>query len=131
VRLLEDMAADPDQRVGEVDVPGTGKPGWMLGERNDPATPDFGTAAEARAPRSAQEEMLCSLFAEVLGVERVGIDDSFFDLGGDSLLASRLVSRARSALGVDMPLRSVFEAPAVVGLAAWLERAGHTGRTAR
>jgi nonribosomal peptide synthetase DhbF len=91
--------------------------------------PDFGRAA-TRAPRTAREAMLCDLFAEVLGVERVGTEDSFFDLGGHSLLATRLASRVRAEVGVDVELRTIFEAPTVLALADRLERARRTRRPA-
>src|SRR5262249_33720809 len=64
--------------------------------------PEWPSATDA-LPRTQEEEILCSLFAEVLPVDRVGIHDSFFDLGGHSLMAMRLLSRIRAAFGVDLP----------------------------
>ncbi|MEV6987579.1 phosphopantetheine-binding protein, partial [Sphaerisporangium sp. NPDC051017] len=78
-----------------------------------------------RAPRNPREEALCELFAQVLGVERVSIDDNFFDLGGHSLLATKLVSRVRARLNAELAVRTIFEAPTVAGVA---DRLGATGR---
>src|SRR6202011_4241761 len=70
-----------------------------------------------RAPGSAVEEILVGIYAEVLGVERVGVDDSFFDLGGDSLLAMRLFAAINSSLDADLSVPTVFDAPTVAQLA--------------
>jgi amino acid adenylation domain-containing protein len=69
------------------------------------------------AARSPIEELVAKIWSEVLGVERVGIRDNFFDLGGHSLLATRMMARVRHTFEVDLPLRSLFDAPTVEGVA--------------
>jgi len=75
-----------------------------------------------RAPASPVEEILAGIYAEVLGVERVGVDDSFFDLGGDSLLAMRLVAAIETGLDTRLAVPTVFEAPSVRSLSQQLGR---------
>ncbi|MBD2727826.1 amino acid adenylation domain-containing protein [Nostoc sp. FACHB-892] len=72
-------------------------------------------------PRTPVEQVLMKIFAEVLGLKRVGIYDNFFELGGHSLLATQLVSRVRDALRVELPLRSVFEAPTIAQISKIVE----------
>ena len=69
------------------------------------------------APRTSLEEELAQIWVAVLKVERVGINDNFFEVGGHSLLATQLISRVREAFHVEVPLRSIFETPTIAGLA--------------
>jgi thioesterase domain-containing protein/acyl carrier protein len=113
----------PDYMVPAAIVPMESLPLTAHGklDRNGWPAPAFSGSVSSREPRSPREEILCDLFASVLGVERVGIDSSFFDLGGHSLLAIRLMTRVRSAFDVKLPLRVLFEASTVAALAQRLE----------
>ncbi|MGK2870419.1 MAG: amino acid adenylation domain-containing protein, partial [Mycobacterium sp.] len=79
-------------------------------------TPDYITGVY-RAPSGAVEEILAGVYADVLGVERVGSDDSFFDLGGDSITAMRLIAAVNTSLHTNLAVRTVFEAPTIAELA--------------
>ncbi|XUM21533.1 amino acid adenylation domain-containing protein [Bradyrhizobium oligotrophicum S58] len=85
--------------------------------------PDLAAASGStyRAPRSPTEQTIAAIWAELLGHDKIGIDDNFFALGGHSLLATRLVSRLRSRFGRELPLRRLFEQPTIARLAACLD----------
>jgi NAD(P)-dependent dehydrogenase (short-subunit alcohol dehydrogenase family) len=90
--------------------------GEAAGGRAAYARPDLRNAYVA--PRDETERTVAEIWQGLLGLERVGVDDNFFDLGGHSLLATQLMSRLRDALGVDLPLDALFAAPTVAGMAA-------------
>ncbi|WP_371495283.1 amino acid adenylation domain-containing protein [Kitasatospora sp. NBC_00374] len=98
----------------------------------EPDAADFAAPA-GRAPRDEREAVLCGVFADVLGLPQVGVEDDFFALGGHSLLATRVVGRARAALGTDVAVRDLFEARTAAGLARRLRTAaaGRPGPAAR
>ncbi|MFD9323673.1 amino acid adenylation domain-containing protein [Streptomyces sp. NPDC060053] len=106
-------------------------PSGKLDRRELPA-PVFagGTGGEGRRPASGYEEVLTRLFAEVLDVGQVGPDDAFFDLGGTSLLAVRLVARVREECAAELTIGSLFEAPTPAALAGRIEAAGPAARDA-
>jgi hypothetical protein len=125
----------PSDFVALVQMPLT--PNGKVDRKRLPA-PDASRDAgdtEYVAPRDAVEEVLAAIWAEVLGVERVGVNDNFFALGGHSLLATRVVSRVRESLRVQVPLRAVFESPTVAELApataAHESQPGATAKIAR
>ncbi|MFI9585747.1 amino acid adenylation domain-containing protein [Streptomyces sp. NPDC052236] len=120
-RLREHLKAGlPDYMVPAVLVAVETLPLTVNGKLDVKAlpAPEFAGPSTSRPPRSPQEETLCALFAEVLGLAEgsVGIDSDFFELGGHSLLATRLISRARTALSAELAIRDLFEAPTVAEL---------------
>jgi acyl carrier protein len=81
----------------------------------------------ARAPQTPTEEVLAEIWAAVLGLPRVGVDDDFFELGGHSLKASELMFRVRESFSVDLPLRTAFESPTVATMAPMVDAAIASG----
>ena len=92
-----------------------------LDKRALPA-PEYQNADRYRAPANAVEEILAGIYAQVLGLERVGVDDSFFDLGGDSLSAMRVIAAINTTLDIQLAVRTLFYAPSVRSLSQQLGR---------
>ena len=101
----------PLTRTGKVDRGALPAPG--------PERPDLDSPFVR--PRNSTEETLVSIWADLLGLANVGVEDDFFELGGNSLVAMRAVSRIRDALRVELPLRRLFESATVAKLARWIE----------
>ena len=75
------------------------------------------------APRTTQEVSLASIWSEVLSLERVGVEENFFDLGGHSLLAAQIIHRINQTFEIDLPMRVIFDQPTIAGLALSIEEA--------
>ncbi|EXG81669.1 non-ribosomal peptide synthetase [Cryptosporangium arvum] len=118
----------PDYLVPAAIIPIDDLPLTVNGKLDVAALPDLDApgagSGAGRAPATPLESTLCDLFADVLGLGQVNADDNFFDLGGHSLLATRLVGRARAALGAELSIRDLFEAPTVAELASRVGEAG-------
>ena len=121
-RVLEAMTSDPARRLSSID-------GWsnpaVLPQNVSPAvsaTEYNGNGNGQHAPAAGVEQLLTSIYAQVLGLDRVGLDESFFDLGGDSISAMRLIAAINRALDVDLAVPTLFDAPSVRSLSHQLGR---------
>ncbi|WP_131828872.1 non-ribosomal peptide synthetase, partial [Mycolicibacterium conceptionense] len=122
-RLPEYMVPTQIVVLDELPLTSSGK----IDRRALPA-PNF-VATSFRAPQTPTEKTVAEVFTEVLGLGRAGLDDDFFALGGDSLIAIRVCARLQAALGREVPVRCLFDSPAVGDLADYLDR--HQGEAAR
>jgi acyl carrier protein len=119
-RVLGAMTADPTRRLSSMDLLGGGERARLDGLGNgavptQPATPvgALESGDGYRAPATPVEQILADIYAQVLGVDRVGVDESFFDLGGDSLSAMRAITAINTALDSRLAVRALFDAPSV------------------
>ncbi|HEY0781478.1 MAG TPA: condensation domain-containing protein, partial [Thermoanaerobaculia bacterium] len=140
--VLRDAEGDPRQRLGELqdrlaeEVADYLVPSALVALAALPLTADGALDREALAglamreegfaprfvaPQSPTERRLAEIWRDLLRLSRVGIEDRFFDLGGDSLLATRLVARVKLEFALEIPVRTLFEAPTIAKLAARLE----------
>lgn len=113
--LLKALPLTPNGKLDRRALP---LPDWSMSDLAD----DFA------APHTPVEEILCIIWSQVLGVERLSIRDNFFEMGGHSLLAIKVVSRVQDALHVELPVGSLFESPTIEGLAAKIDAAMRDGQ---
>ncbi|MFJ6140850.1 amino acid adenylation domain-containing protein [Kitasatospora sp. NPDC092286] len=118
LRLPAYMVPDTVVPLDRLPLTANGKLDTTALPEPDPAA---GTGREYLAPRTDAEQLVTELWQEVLGVPRVGVLDDFFELGGDSLLVTRVAARIRAGVGLDVPIRDVFESPVAAALAARIE----------
>lgn len=106
---LKEFPLTPNGKVDRKSLP---KPEQTESERNDAYV----------GPRTPTEEVLAGIWSEILGIKNIGVSQNFFESGGHSILATRVVSRVRDVFNIDLPLRSMFESPTVEGVATALVR---------
>jgi non-ribosomal peptide synthetase component F len=135
-RVLVAMTADPTQPLSSMDLLDAGEharlDGWgSQAALTQPAitpvsAPEYqGNGGGHRAPATLVEQILADIYAQVLAVDRVGVDESFFDLGGDSLSGMRVVAAINTALDIHLAVTALFDAPSVRSLSQQLGR--HAG----
>jgi acyl carrier protein len=116
--LLEEFPLTTNGKIDRKRLPSAGEPDRQMEQAY-------------AAPRTPMEEMVTGIFGETLKLDRVGIRDNFFDLGGHSLLAIQVISRVRNAFGVEIGVRSLFDAPTAEGLSSKIEEAMRAGEKAK
>ena len=116
-RLPEHMMATAYVRLEQMPLTANGKV-----DRKGLPEPEQQQGVESEREKTAVEEIVAGMWAEVLKVGRVGVEENFFEIGGHSLLATQVVSRVREVMGVEIGLREMFERPTVEGMAEAVER---------